>query len=287
MQHIPVLTASVLEKMAWSEPIHSLLDATVGGGGHLRLLLENCPSVERLVALDQDLVAIGEAKKNLKDFPQVEFFHGSFGNFLKAETRFYDRILMDLGVSSFQLDSAERGFSFQKDGPLDMRMNPEAGKPAWQRLAEVSERDFAKLLFEYGEEPRARRLARTWVRERKTASVKTTEAFVRALGYRLDSKDHRGRHPLTRTFQAIRVWVNDEMGQLDLALQEIPRVLAPAGRLGVITFHSLEDRRVKLGLRGKLKAINRKVIQASDEETLSNPRARSAKLRVYEKVLDE
>jgi 16S rRNA (cytosine1402-N4)-methyltransferase len=198
----------------------------------------------------------------------------------------FDRIAIDLGVSSFQLDQAERGFSFQKKGPLDMRMNPEEGQPAWEKLLQVTEKELADIFYFFGEEPRARAFARRWMTIRKTAKIRTTEDFVQAFGHRLDSKDPKGRHPLTRIFQGIRIWVNDEFGQIDRAMELLPQRLKPGGRLGVITFHSLEDRKVKSGLRGKLIPVNKKVIVASDQERSENPRARSAKLRVYEREME-
>lgn len=283
MIHEPVLLEPLIERMAWSEPVE-VADLTVGGAGHLKALLMHCDiKPSRIVANDQDSFALGKAKEALKEFEPIEWCHGNFRILVPENIGQFDRVIVDLGVSSFQLDSGERGFSFQKEGPLDMRMNPEEGEPVWSWLEHCREQELADIIWKYGEERRSRKFARQWCHGGQGKGIKTTQDFVGFFGYRLDSKDHHGRHPLTRVFQALRIFINDEFGALEELLEHLPRLLKPEGRVAIITFHSLEDRAVKWGLRGKLDPINKKVVQAEEEERLRNPRSRSAKLRVYER----
>lgn len=281
-RHQSVLLKESLELMAWDRPGLKIADLTLGLGGHLEAFLKNFPKPSEVWAFDQDPEALSLAKQRLKDFPDIHFVHANFESLREHCSIRFDRIFVDLGVSSLQLDEPERGFSFRKEGPLDMRMDPSRGRPAWQLLAEVREPELVQILREYGEERRAPVYARRWVRERKKGAIRRTEDFVEALGHRLDSKMPNGMHPLTKVFQAIRIWTNREMDVLDSLLEQVPSWLNKNGRLGIISFHSLEDRRVKWSLKGRLKPLHKKVIQASDEERAQNPRSRSAKLRVYE-----
>ncbi|PIR22770.1 MAG: 16S rRNA (cytosine(1402)-N(4))-methyltransferase [Deltaproteobacteria bacterium CG11_big_fil_rev_8_21_14_0_20_45_16] len=282
-QHLPVLQDEILQLFSWKGPISSYADLTLGGGGHLKLLLEAAPLPKRIIAFDRDLQILERTRSTLSKHFAIEYFHENFDQFAEKTSGQFDRIFLDLGVSSFQLDDSTRGFSFQRDGPLDMRMDPSRGQSAWEWLESVEEKELADVLYRFGEEGRSRVHARKLVHERQTKEIRTTKAFVEALGFRLDSKDHHGKHPLTRVFQGIRIFINDELGSLERCLESLPQKLAPGGRLAIISFHSLEDRAVKWSLRGKLAAVNKKVIQANKKEMADNPRARSAKLRIYEK----
>jgi len=272
-----------MRELKWESSDISIVDLTVGGAGHLKALLEENSKPGRIVALDQDEQALEIAKKNLKDYEPIEWIHENFKYFDEVVEGEFDRIMVDLGVSSFQLDQADRGFSFKRDGPLDMRMDQSRGKPAWKWLARCSERKLAEVLKTYGDERKAHWFARKWARRQAKKEVQTTEEFIKFFGYRLDSRTPRGKHPMTRVFQAIRIAVNDEMTALKRLLQILPTKLKKGGRLSILTFHSLEDREVKWDLREKLKAVNKRVIQASAQERDENPRSRSAKLRVFEK----
>ncbi|MDB5037994.1 MAG: S-adenosyl-methyltransferase MraW, partial [Bacteriovoracaceae bacterium] len=213
------------------------------------------------------------------------FCHSNFRLIKSQIDRPFDRLFIDLGVSSHQLDRADRGFSFQKDGPLDMRMNPNEGEPISDWLAHCSEDELRDVLFEYGEESRAKFIARKWVDVRRRGPITTTKNFVEALGSSLTAKNPKGRHPLTRVFQALRMKANDEFSVLQELIRDLPEILSINGRVGILTFHSLEDREVKWGLKGRLTPVNKKVLQASREESRENPRSRSAKLRVYTREL--
>jgi 16S rRNA (cytosine1402-N4)-methyltransferase len=278
--HIPVLCDEVVALLKWDSPGMIVADLTLGQAGHLKALLAASPKPQKIVGVDQDPEAIARCRAVLCD-DSVEFYQMNFSTFLSETPLQFDRILIDLGVSSFQLDEASRGFSFRRDGPLDMRMNPNQGEPVWLWLEHCSETEFAEVIWRYGEDRQSRLWARRWVQSRKNRSIQTTREFVEALGLKLESKDRRGHHPLTRVFQALRIFINDEMGHLKRALEILPSKLRKNGRLGIISFHSLEDREVKWSLRGKLKALNKKVIQGSEAEKLRNPRSRSAKLRVF------
>lgn len=272
------------------------VDCTVGGAGHSKAILDNHP-LNQLLCIDRDAVAIQVAKERLSDYGnRVEITQGAFADVLQTiEPNHCDGILMDLGVSSPQLDIGERGFSFQKDGPLDMRMDREGLEPASEWLNTISETELANVLYRYGEEPRSRRIARAIIQGRPwTRTLPLAECIQKASGY----KNSR-THPATRSFQAIRIAVNDEMGQLERALPAALSALRSGGRLAVISFHSLEDRVVKhffkdctshnapkdaygnpmIPATGKI--LTRKGIAGSEDP---HPRARSARLRVLEKL---
>ncbi len=260
-----------------------LIDATLGGGGHSALLLEQHPGL-RLIGLDQDPTARAAAASRLDAFGErVQIVATNFADYTPSEPALM--VLADLGVSSPQLDVPERGFSFRLDGPLDMRMNTEGGgETAAELIDRLAEHELADLIYGYGEERLSRRIARRIKSDlEQTGAYEGTAALAYAVAGCYPPKARRGRiHPSTRTFQALRIAVNRELDVLDDLLQRAPDWLEPDGLLGVISFHSLEDRRVKTAfLRdARLERVTRKPIVASEEEEMSNPRSRSAKLRI-------
>jgi len=282
------------------------IDATVGMGGHARGLLERSAPDGRLLALDRDPEALDLARRRLAPYEgRAVFVCGKFGDLREHAVRAgFDSvqgILLDLGVSSLQLDRAERGFSFQADGPLDMRMGPDAETNAATIVNEWPESEVARIIYEYGEERRSRRIARAICSARP---IETTGQLAEVVA---GAAGHSGRiHPATRTFQAIRIAVNDELGSLSRALPQAVELLSPGGRVAVISFHSLEDRIVKrffaresrdcicppripqcvCGHRATVSLVTKKPIVATQEEVLRNPRSRSARLRIAERLPD-
>ena len=259
-----------------------LLDVTLGGGGHSALLLEAHPGL-RLIGLDRDPTARAAAAERLGPFgDRVTIVATSFGDYSPSQPLV--AVLADLGVSSPQLDVAARGFSFRADGPIDMRMNPEAGETAAQLIDRLQEQELADLIYAYGEERLSRRIARRLVAERPwSGSGRSSADLAYAIGGCFPPQARRGRlHPATRTFQALRIAVNDELGQLERLLQRAPDWLLPGGILAIISFHSLEDRRVKQAFLAdeRLERITRKPLVAEAAEAEANPRSRSAKLRL-------
>ena len=282
--HVPVLADAVLDAARQiPRPDGLLIDATLGGGGHSALLLEQHPGL-RLIGLDQDATARAAAAKRLAPFgDRVSIVATNFADYVPPEPAVM--VLADLGVSSPQLDVAERGFSFRLDGPLDMRMNAGGeGETAAELIDRLEENELADLIYGYGEERLSRRIARRIKADLKAkGSYVGTAALAYAVAGCYPPKARRGRiHPATRTFQALRIAVNDELGVLDRLLQQAPDWLEPEGLLGIISFHSLEDRRVKTAfLRDeRLKRITRKPVVATEQEEEANPRSRSAKWRV-------
>ena len=268
-----------------------LIDGTVGMGGHAEALLERSGSDVRLLGLDADPAALALAGARLARFGErVRLVHASFadlGDVAAAHGLTEARgVLLDLGVSSLQLEDAARGFSFQLDGPLDMRLDPTRGETAAALLNRLPETELARLLHEYGEERFARRIARSIVRRRPLVTTGDLVAAVRAAVPR--AAWPRRLHVATRTFQAVRMAVNDEPGALRRVLDAGPRLLAPGGRLGVIAFHSGEDRIVKQTFRSLesagYAALEPSPMEPGDDEVRANPRARSAKLRVLERL---
>ncbi len=311
-EHITVLLHEAVDGLALKED-GIYIDATFGRGGHSRLILSKLSANGRLIAIDRDPRAITEAQK-IQD-PRFHIEHNSFSAIPEiceklGLTGKINGILLDLGVSSPQLDDAERGFSFMKDGPLDMRMDTTKGLSAAQWLQQVSEQDLAWVLKTFGEERFAKRIAQAIVGYNKSAVEKNTEILNRTLqlaeliAQSVPFKD-KHKHPATRSFQAIRIYINSELEELESLLQSALTVLAPKGRLSVISFHSLEDRMVKHFMRKQskgeeipkglplredqierrqtLKTIG-KAIQPSDEEIAFNPRSRSAVLRIAERI---
>jgi 16S rRNA (cytosine1402-N4)-methyltransferase len=275
--HIPVLSQEIvtgLEVIAggW------YLDATVGGGGHSELILQAAADV-RLVAIDRDLQALAAASVKLAPYlDRVQFWHGNYADYQPLAQRF-DGIIADLGVSSVQLDLPERGFSFRHEAPLDMRMDRSQGMTAADLVNDTTEVELARIIFTYGEERMSRQIARDIVAGRPFT---TTTQLAYTIGGAVPKSYRYGRiHPATRTFQALRIVVNQELGSLEKFLAVAPTWLKPAGKIGLISFHSLEDRIVKHTLRenDELQVLTKKPIIPTELELAANPRARSAKLR--------
>lgn len=275
--HIPVLSQEIITGLAvvtggW------YLDATTGGGGHSELILQAAPDV-RLVALDRDTQALAAAKTRLAPYGErVTFWHGNYAEYQPLEQKFTG-IIADLGVSSVQLDLAERGFSFRNEAPLDMRMDRSQSFTAADLVNHTDEVELARIIFTYGEERLSRQIAREIVAQRPFS---TTTQLAYTIGGAVPKSYRYGRiHPATRTFQALRIAVNQELSSLEKFLAVAPDWLAPEGKIGLISFHSLEDRIVKHTLREdeRLKVLTKKPIIATDTEVDLNPRARSAKLR--------
>jgi 16S rRNA (cytosine1402-N4)-methyltransferase len=272
------------------ERVSHILDATVGLGGHAHALLSAHPEAS-LLGFDRDLDALEIAGRRLAAFGRrVELRHGDFRDGLTAvDAGSLDYAIADLGVSSLQLDSPERGFSFRFEAPLDMRMDQGSGRSASDILNTASERELERIFTEFGEEPKARAIARSIVMERRTRRNWTTTAFSSLV--RRDARGRPGLDPSTRAFQALRIATNSELTGLDAGLQQLSGLLAPRGRLAVIAFHSLEDRIVKnvfrsLGKSGAFALLTAKPVAPAEDEARSNPRARSAKLRVIERLED-
>jgi 16S rRNA (cytosine1402-N4)-methyltransferase len=286
--HIPVLSQELLQGLEISPGGH-YLDATVGGGGHSRLILETYPDVQ-LTAIDRDAQALAAAQAELQIFgARVTFWRGNFADFtpLAANSALYDGILADLGVSSAQLDQPERGFSFRYDAPLDMRMDQRQTLTAADLLNTATETELADIFYQFGEERYSRRIARWVVTQRPLHTTAELAVLVKkCLGRNKVPRSQQGIHPATRVFQALRIAVNQELAGLETLLAQAPHWLKPGGRLGVISFHSLEDRRVKYGFRehALLQVITRKPIVAQPAELATNPRARSAKLRIAQRL---
>ncbi|MFZ3340650.1 MAG: 16S rRNA (cytosine(1402)-N(4))-methyltransferase RsmH [Terriglobales bacterium] len=302
--HVPVLLKEAIDFLAVQRG-GSYLDATVGLGGHSLEIAKRLGAPGHLIGFDKDPAALQRSRAKLQnadsdggspvtghrspdsDWPTVTLMHASFaevGERIAAAS--LDGLLADLGVSSLQLDDPERGFSFQADGPLDMRMNPMSGRTAEQVVNHLDERELADVIYEFGEERRSRRIARALVRARP---IMTTKQLVDVISAAARPMKHERIHPATRTFQALRIFVNRELDDLKALLEAAPRVLKPGGRLMVISFHSLEDRIVKDATRdgakqGVYRLLTKKPVTASEEEIDRNPRSRSAKMRVAERV---
>jgi 16S rRNA (cytosine1402-N4)-methyltransferase len=279
--HIPVLPQAVLEGLAIQSNGY-YLDATVGGGGHSRLILASDLSLQ-LTALDQDEMALTAAQANLVEFgDRVTFHHTNFACFQPAQL--FDGILADLGVSSAQLDIGDRGFSFRQEAPLDMRMDQQQELTAADVINHWDERELADIFYHYGEERLSRKIARRICDRRP---FHTTTELADTIFHAVPTSYRYGRiHPATRVFQALRIAVNRELEVLDTLLQQAPTWLKPGGRLAIISFHSLEDRRVKTTFRESelLQVVTKKPIVATEAEVKENGRSRSAKLRVAERI---
>jgi 16S rRNA (cytosine1402-N4)-methyltransferase len=291
--HIPVLTAEVLLHLQ-PERGGLFVDCTVGLGGHARALLE--AGATRVLGLDRDPGAIAVARHNLAPWAdRVELVHADYRALDEVlDTRQIDRVdgaMADLGISSMQLEAPGRGFSFQRDEPLDMRMDPTTGETAADLVARSSERDLADAIFTYGEERYSRRIARSIVAARREAPIATTGQLASIVRRSVPRRGYTRIDPATRTFQGLRIWVNRELEGLDRFIEVAVRRLRIGRRLVVITFHSLEDRVVKHTLRALergeqalLRVLTKKPVVPSDDEVRNNPRARSAKLRAAERL---
>lgn len=282
--HVPVLAQETLQ---WLElqPGYIVVDGTAGGGGHTALMLEKVAPSGRVIALDRDPAAVERLRQRFAGCP-VTVVHANYCQTHQVLSQLgiqtVDAILLDLGVSSDQLADPTRGFSFQSEGPLDLRFDPTTGQPAWRWLEKVSEKELADTIYRYGEERYSRRIARAIVQQRCIRPIRTARELAelvrrcvpRSAGLKID--------PATRTFQALRIAVNRELESLDVALRKFPDCLRVGGRLAVISFHSLEDRLVKNAFRQDLRyvALTRKPIRPNQAELARNPRCRSARLRV-------
>jgi 16S rRNA (cytosine1402-N4)-methyltransferase len=284
--HQPVLLQQVLEGLDLREGM-VVIDATVGAGGHSEGIASQLGEEGVLIGLDVDPEILTHARRRLAGSPpRIELFESSYRHLdsvlqgLGLEA--CDRILMDLGVSSLQLDRAERGLSFRLEGPLDMRMDPSLRTNAYDLLARSSEQELVRIFREYGEERYARRIAGEVVRARRQGGLpRTTTAFAAFVSRVVPGGGgHQRIHPATRVFQALRIAVNRELEALQEGLEKAANVLRPGGRLAVISFHSLEDRIVKNFIRDRMTRLHRKPLMADEEEKSANPRSRSAKLRV-------
>ncbi|HKD78215.1 MAG TPA: 16S rRNA (cytosine(1402)-N(4))-methyltransferase RsmH [Candidatus Angelobacter sp.] len=293
--HVSVLLKEAIDFLAIRRG-GTYIDATLGLGGHSFEIAKRLGPQGHLIGFDKDTNAIELARQRLSriggdDRPKITLLHGSYAEVPQhVPPTASDGLLADLGVSSLQFGDAARGFSFQAEGPLDMRMNPEGEVTADQVVNHMREEELANVIYEFGEERRSRRIARAIVRARP---IRTTAHLAQVISAALRSmkRDHGARekiHPATRTFQAIRIFVNRELDDLKLLLQAAPQVLKPGGRLVVISFHSLEDRIVKDSLRegrenGVYNVLTKKPLTAREEEIDRNPRSRSAKLRAAER----
>ena len=290
--HEPVMVAEVLEHL---EPARGgiFVDCTVGMGGHARALLEGGAS--RLIGCDRDPAALDQARLALGGFgDRVELVHSDYRRLAdvldERGIAAVDGVLADLGVSSMQLDAPGRGFSFRRDEPLDMRMDTTQGPTAAEAIRDADERTLADVIYGFGEERHSRRVARAIVAARARGAIETTGQFADIVRRAIPRKGHTRIDPATRTFQAIRIWINRELDGLDRFLGDAASRLAPGGRMAVITFHSLEDRIVKHTLRAMqaegtvgITVRTRRPVVPGDAEVERNPRARSAKLRAIER----
>ena len=310
--HVPVLLQEAIDFLAVKRG-GTYLDATVGLGGHSLEIAKRLGAPGHLIGFDKDPAALEVASRGLApvvsrqssvvseqteppttnghrpDWPTITLLHRSFAELANDEWRATaDGILADLGVSSLQLGDPARGFSFQAEGPLDMRMNPMSDETAEQVVNHIDERELADVIYEFGEERRSRRIARAIVRSRPILTTKQLVDVISAAARPMNQAERR-IHPATRTFQALRIYVNRELDDLKALLEAAPRVLKPGGRLVVISFHSLEDRIVKDAMRegakqGLYRLQTKKPVTATEQELDRNPRSRSAKMRVAEKV---
>lgn len=288
--HIPVLLEEVLRELGNTPPpIQKYFDGTFGRGGHARSLMQKHPGIE-VYAMDQDQQAIEFGQKEFAG-EKIQFFHSGFENFsevfspLQKNQDYFDIMLLDLGVSSPQLDQADRGFSFMKPGPLDMRMNQSQDLTAAEILNEWSEEELVELFQDLGELRRPFRVVKAVIQDRKEKPFTDTLSFA-GLIERVDGWNRRGSHPATKYFMALRLYVNRELEQVEKALPEMMKALRHEGRLAVITFHSTEDRLVKNIFKSRKDLgvpVHKKVIQPSWHDKKENARARSAKLRIFQR----
>lgn len=306
-KHVSVLLDECIEALNIKED-GIYVDCTLGGGGHSYEIVKRLSNNGRLIGIDQDTSALSAAKERLKEFNNVTYVHNNFYNIdsILKELNIdkVDGVLMDLGVSSYQLDEAERGFSYMKDAPLDMRMNREDELSAYDVVNTYSEEQLFKIIKEYGEDNFAKRIAKFIVERRGNEGIKTTGELVDIVRAAIPARFQKDGHPAKRTFQAIRIEVNKELEILNKAVEDSVNHLNTAGRIAIITFHSLEDRKIKVKFKElenpctcpsdfpicvcekkpTIKIVSRKPIEPSDEERENNSRSRSAKLRVAEKI---
>ncbi|MBN1396086.1 MAG: 16S rRNA (cytosine(1402)-N(4))-methyltransferase RsmH [Pirellulales bacterium] len=287
--HVPVLLDQVVR---WLQPRPGavLVDGTLGGGGHARALAEAVGAEGLIIGVDRDQTAVDVARRRLGGLP-VELVKGNYCDLPEVLEQLnvgpVDGVLLDLGLSSDQLADAERGFSFSADGPLDLRYDAMSGEPARRLINRLSEEHLTRLISTYGEERYSRRIARAIVRRRRERPIETAGELADLVRCSVPKGPHGERlDPATRTFQALRIAVNDELKSLEIALRRIPDCMKTSARMAVISFHSLEDRRVKEAFRTdeRMRPLTPKPLRPDEEELAANPRSRSAKLRVAERI---
>ena len=286
--HVPVLSTEVMDALC----IHAAgtyVDGTVGGGGHADLIASQLNDDGLLIGLDHDVLALTRCESRLQGKP-VMLAHSNFCELPELLQQIdvgpINGILLDLGLSSDQLEDGHRGFSFNSEGPLDLRFDPATGEPAWRLIQRMRPEHLADIIYEYGEERFSRKIARKLCERSKRDPIKSAAEIASIICSCYPHSNQKRIHPATRTFQALRIAVNEELKSLEIALRRLPDLLAPDGVFAVISFHSLEDRRVKHAFRedGRLAVMTKRPIVASDAEIDVNPRSRSAKLRVAKRV---
>jgi 16S rRNA (cytosine1402-N4)-methyltransferase len=288
--HTSVLPAEVMSFLA-VQPGMRVVDGTLGGGGHTRLLAEAVGPGGLVIAIDRDPAAIDRGARELAGLP-VRFAQANYCDLPEVLDALsidaVDAVLLDIGLSSDQLADRTRGFSFDADGPLDLRFDPTEGEPAWRIVNRMKPESLADIIYEFGEERHSRRIARRIAAVREKEPIHSAREFARLVVSAIPRQHPPSRiHPATRTFQALRIAVNQELKSLRIALERIPQRLVAGGRLAVISFHSLEDRLVKQAFRNTQvwDCLTRSPIEAGPEELAANPRSRSAKLRVARRIL--
>lgn len=288
--HIPVLLDEVIELLS-PAPGKVFVDGTLGGGGHARAFAEKVGPEGLVVGFDRDPIPIERAARTMQDLP-VRVVQANFCDMPEVLAELgiqkVDGILLDLGLSSDQLADEERGFSFSSDGPLDLRFDTTRGEPTWRLIDRLSPENLADLIYAYGEERHSRRIARAIAKRREESPIRTTVELAEVVRRAVPkTRDSLRIDPATRTFQALRIAANEELKSLEIALRRIPDCLVPGGRVAIISFHSLEDRRVKEAFRedDRYEVITRRPVRASEEEINRNPRSRSAKLRVASRAI--
>ena len=269
----------------------TVVDGTLGGGGHTRLLAEIVGPTGKVIAIDRDPSAIERGAKELTHLP-IRFAQANFCNLPEVldavEVESIDGMLLDVGISSDQLADRERGFSFDSDGPLDLRFDPTEGEPAWKLIHRLRPETLADLIYEFGEERHSRRIARRIAHARERQPIESAKEFAKLVTSAIprQATQQKRIHPATRTFQALRIAVNEELKSLQIALERIPACLKPGGRLVVISFHSLEDRLVKTAFRSPQiwNCLTKSPVEATADEVATNRRSRSARLRAAERI---
>ena len=286
--HVPVLPTEVIDALRiTAQGIY--VDGTIGGGGHAELVASQLDPDGLLIGLDQDLMALNRCETRLSGKPVI-LAHSNFCELPEVLEQInvgpINGILLDLGLSSDQLEDTERGFSFNSTGPLDLRFNTASGEPAWRLIQRLRPEHLANLIYEFGEERLSRRIARKLSERSKKIPLKSAKDIADVICSCYPHSNQKRIHPATRTFQALRIAVNNELKSLEIALRRLPDLLTPSGIFAIISFHSLEDRRVKHAFREdkRLEVITKRPIVASPEEVDSNPRSRSAKLRVAQRI---
>lgn len=286
--HIPVLAEEIIQWLS-PHPGSVIADCTAGGGGHTRLIAQHVLDHGRVIAMDRDPGAVANLEQQLSGLP-VSLVNANFCDLPEVlqqlEIDSLDGILLDLGLSSDQLADRSRGFSYESDGVLDLRFDPSEGKPAWKFLERVSEKHLADLIYQFGEERMSRRVARAIVKRRHSNPIRTAQELAELVRSVVPRSKNHTIDPATRTFQALRIAVNEELKWVEVALKRLPGCLKPGGRIAVISFHSLEDRLVKNHFREdpRLKVLTPKPIRPTDYEIINNSRSRSSRLRVAERI---